>query len=97
MDKRRLGEIVTHETRGLSYEEVQKTKETKQQEVLDCLKLYGPMTAKACAYMLYGKGDRQLTAPRLTELMDAGKVEPYGKEKDAETHRLVTVYKIREA
>ena len=95
MEKARPGVPVTHETRAMANEMV--PRKTVQRQILECLKQYGPMTARECAYKLYRKRDRQLTAPRLTELTTKGLVEPIGTKTDKVTHRPVAVYSIREA
>ena len=95
MEKARPGVSVTHETRGLANEMA--PKETVQKLVMQCLKQFGPMTARECAYRIYKKADRQLTAPRLTELTKKGFVEPIGSKTDTVTRRPVAVYRIREA
>ena len=94
------GENVTHETRGLSHEKVNKQKRYRQ--ILETLRFYNyPMTAKEIAVDMRNKGyiptdERNFTAPRLTELSKAGTVEPCGKKYDRFTRKKVTAYRIRE-
>lgn len=57
------------------------------------------LTARECALQLYNEGkildhNRQMTAPRLTELMDKGVVELIGKRFDDLTGRMVGVYAL---
>ena len=58
------------------------------------------LTAREVAVILYNKGllinnERQATAPRLTELVDKGKVVVVGKKKDYITNVSVAVYTIQ--
>lgn len=91
------GVYVTHDTRALAHEKVDKQKRYAQ--ILECLQVK-PMTAKECAVELFTKGyaptaERNLTAPRLTELSKAGRVEPIGKKKCQYTGHTVAVYALR--
>lgn len=57
------------------------------------------LTAREVAIILYNKGllrsnERQATAPRLTELVDDGKVVIIGKRLDEISLRKVAVYTI---
>ena len=57
------------------------------------------LTARETAVILYNQGyvqsnERQVTAPRLTELMDAGKVTVIGKRLDPVSLKQVAVYSI---
>ena len=59
------------------------------------------LTAREVAIRLYNKGflmssERQATAPRLTELMDEGKVVVIGKRMDGISKRNVAVYSLKE-
>ena len=59
------------------------------------------MTAREVAVALYNKGylksnERQATAPRLTELVDAGKVKVIGKRMDNISLKSVAVYTIND-
>lgn len=96
MEKRRPGENITHETRGLSYEAVDKEKRATQ--IIECLK-EDPMTAKEIAVALYRKGlipspERNYTAPRLTELSQKGLVEPAYKKVCQYSGKKVAVYAL---
>lgn len=99
MIERRNGEMITLETRGESYETVDKAKRYGQ--ILECLKETPKMTAKEIAVRMWEKGytptsERNFTAPRLTEMSQMGIVEPVGKMKCQYTGKTVTVYDIRE-
>ena len=94
------GEFVTADTRAMAHETVDKQK--RYQQITDCLRRCGPMTAKELAVELCTEGvipstERNLTAPRLTELSKRGVVEPIGKTKCRYTGKTVAVYGIREA
>ena len=57
------------------------------------------LTARECALQLYNEGkifdhNRQMTAPRLTELEDKGVVKLIGKRFDDLTGRMVSVYSL---
>ena len=98
IEARRFGQDVTLETRHDAHESVDKEK--RQKQVLECLAKYGPMTAKECASAMFRKGyiptnERNFTAPRLTELARAGKVEAIGKKVCQWTGKKVAVYAIR--
>jgi hypothetical protein len=99
MEKRQPGEYTTYDTRGDSYELVDKQKRYKQ--ILEILGEHDEgLTAKETAvYMMRKKyiptSERNFTAPRLTELMDMGIVEPIGKKICKYSHKKVAVYAIR--
>lgn len=93
------GECVTLETRADSNETVDRNK--RYQQILECLREFGALTAKECAVMMMRKGysmtdERGLAAPRLTEMSQNGMVEPVGKKVCAYTGKKVAVYQIRE-
>lgn len=99
MEERRLGEVVTLETRGEAHERVDKQKRYRQ--ILEVLS-ERDMTAKECAVEMERRGyiptsERNFTAPRLTELSQKGLVEPVGKKVCAYTHKKVSVYALRRA
>lgn len=99
MEVRRPGENVTYDTRAEAHEQVDKQKRYAQ--IMECLS-EKPMTAKECAVELFTRGyaptaERNLTAPRLTELSKAGRVEPIGKRKCQYTGKTVAVYAVRRA
>ena len=97
MREREFGEVTTYETRGEAEKKVDKQK--RYQQIIACLN-EAPMTAKEIAYEMYRKGqiptsERNFTAPRLTELMNKGVVEPIGKQRCVWTGKMVTVYELR--
>lgn len=60
---------------------------------------YGDMTAREIGAILYRHGlvlspSRQQVQPRLTELMQEGKISVVGKRKDSLTKRSVAVYHL---
>ena len=91
---------ISKETRRESYNAVLPTKRQRQSLILSLLRESGPMTAQELADELHRRGhtpsnERNLAAPRLTELKDAGKVEPIGKKICHKTGRNVTVWAER--
>lgn len=97
--RRRYGEDPRLETRAEANETVKR--EIRYRQILDCLEERGPSTAKQVAVWLCMTGqtptsDRNLSAPRLTELCQAGLVEPIGKTRCVFTGKTVTVYGLRE-
>lgn len=98
MIERREGELTTYDTRAEAHESVDK--ETRYKQIIEVLQ-GRQHTAKEIAYLLYHKKliptpERNYTAPRLTELMKKGVVEPVGKKKCAWTGKTVAVYRLRE-
>ena len=98
MRHREYGENTPAETRHEAHESV--NKEIRYKQILECLE-FEPMTAKEMAVALYVNGkiptsERNFTAPRLTELMEQGIIEPIGKKKCQWTGKKVTVYALRE-
>lgn len=98
--KRMLGEYTPFETRAESNESVNKEKRYKQ--ILGILEGSGSdgMTAKEVAVEMHRRNytpsaERNFSAPRLTELQKAGKVEAIGKTKCRYTGKTVAVYVIR--
>ena len=93
---------ITTETRWESFEKIQHS--TLPQMILEVLEqaknlCYGALTAREIAEILQEKGysrngERQTTAPRLTELVDAGKVKVVGKVKDKNTNRNVATFML---
>ena len=74
-------------------------KQKRYGEILAMLSKWGDLTAKECAYLMFRQGfipsaERNFTAPRLTELRQAGKVEVTGKRVCKWTGRNVAVYGI---
>ena len=99
MIARRYGEDPRLEARATANETVDRQKRYKQ--ILECLEDRGASTAKEIAVWMCLTGqattsDRNLAAPRLTELCEKGKVEPIGKTKCRYTGKTVTVYGLRE-
>lgn len=88
----------TFETRRDANLSVDKT--MRQRQVLECLK-ERPMTAKEVALRMTQKGhvpysDRNFASPRLTELMEIGKVKTIGKTTCQFTGRTVAVFALTE-
>ena len=88
---------ITKETRKESYEKLDSA--TIRQLCLDVLSNGKPTTAKEIAVILHERHlipypVRQAVAPRLTELMQEGKVEAVDKVYDPETERNVAVYRL---
>lgn len=59
------------------------------------------MTARECAERLYNMGMleypiRQGVAPRICEMLDMGILEENGRKIDCKTHKLVTIYQLKE-
>jgi hypothetical protein len=99
MERRRIGEITTLDTRSEANETVDKKKRYKQ--IIEILYGGKEMTAKEIAVEMCNRGyiptnERNFTAPRLTELSYKGIVEPIGKQKCTYTGKKVAVYKLRE-
>ena len=93
----RPAEIVTHSTRGLSNESVDRAKRYSQ--IIECLREKPDMTAKQVAVMMLDKGyiptsERNFTAPRLTEMYYKGIVNTIGKTKCEYTGKTVAVYRL---
>ena len=75
IELRNPGEFTTLETRHDSHETVDKHR--RYQQILQCLREYGPMTAKECAERMRQKGyiptnERNYVSPRMTEMTDRG-------------------------
>lgn len=99
MEERLPGEYTTIETRADSNETVDRNK--RYQQILECLRQCGALTAKECAVIMQKKGyiptsERNFTAPRMTELSKIGEIEPVGKKVCAYTGKKVAVYQIRD-
>lgn len=59
------------------------------------------MTARECAEKIYNMGlleypIRQGVAPRICEMLDMGILEENGRKIDNKTHKLVTIYRLKE-
>ena len=88
---------ISDETRRESYHAVLPNVNIRQKAVLKVLQEWGDMTAQEIAYVLHWSGitpgdERNFTAPRLTELKQAGKVRTVGKKICDRTGRTVTVW-----
>ena len=101
MIQTRPGVYVEAETRAISNELVDK--DQYYSWIIQVLKFYKDraMSAREIAIQLWRRGltisdERQVTAPRLTELKRMWIVEAVGKEKDIITGRLVTKYRLKE-
>ena len=97
-EPRRLGTNPLSECKVESEEKVDKEK--RYMQIIKILEENKYMTAKEIAVEMFNKGyvpttDRNFSSPRLTELMQMGKVEPLGKKKCSYTNKTVTVFKIR--
>lgn len=91
---------IPKETRRESYNAVKPSVQQRQAAVLEILEEHGEMTAQEVADELHRRGltlsnERNLSAPRITELRDAGKVEATGKKVCSKTGRKVTVWAVR--
>ena len=103
IEVRRAGEIPTFDTRAEANEKVDRKKRYRQ--IIGIMKeyeLFKKLTAKDIAVIMHEKGftpteERNFTAPRLTELTQAGIVEPCGKTRCLHTGKTVTVYRLRRA
>lgn len=100
MESRQPGEYTTYDTRGESNERLDRQKRYTQ--IMAILKAHPEgLTAKEVAVWMHKlkytrSTERNLSAPRLTELMNDGKVEPIGKKVCQYTGRKVAVFAIRE-
>jgi len=99
MEARRLGTDPRKDTRAEANESVDRQKRYRQ--IIECLEERGASTAKEIAVWICLTGqattsDRNLAAPRLTEMCEKGMVEPVGKTKCRYTGKTVTVYDLRE-
>lgn len=100
IEKSLPGEIVTLNTRYDSNEIIDREKRYKQ--IIEIMSEHPqPLTAKEIAMFMYGKGytptgERNFSAPRLTELSQKGVVEPIGKKKCFYTGKTVAVYRLIE-
>lgn len=65
----------------------------RQWLVFGILEQYGAMTAREVCSRL-GSDDMNYVRPRLTELVQMGKIEIIGKKKDTATNRTTSVYQI---
>ena len=87
--------MITFETRQEAHKAVDKTQRYSQ--ILEILTDLGPMTAKEVAVELHMRGctgtdDRNTAAPRLTEMVQDGRVRVIGKAKCEYTGKTVAVF-----
>lgn len=90
--------IITFETRQLSFEDIKPERKKRYNEILSRL-MTKPMTAKEIAVEMYElelipSTERNYTAPRLTELEKMGLVKVIDKKKCNYTGKTVAVYEI---
>ena len=98
--KRLPGETTTFETRAESNDLV--PRELRYKQIVEIFEDMKPrnLTAKEVAVFMFNRGftpnaERNFSAPRITELMQKGIVEPAGKTKCRYTGKTVTIYRIR--
>lgn len=65
----------------------------RQWLVFGILEQYGAMTAREVCIKL-GSNDMNYVRPRLTELVQMGKIEIIGKKRDSVTNRNTSVYQV---
>ena len=98
--KRLPGEMTTFDTRAESNDLV--PRELRYKQIVEIFEDMKPrnLTAKEVAIFMHNRGftpndERNFSAPRLTELMQKGIVEPAGKTKCRYTGKTVTIYRLR--
>lgn len=89
---------ITHQTRQLSFEDIQLKKKIRYEQILNRL-IKGKKTAKEIAVELFElklipNAERNYTAPRLTELEKLGIVKSAEKKICQYTGKKVAVYEI---
>ena len=99
MQERLAGQMPTHDNRAIAHESIDKNQRYRQ--IKEILADYGQLTAKEIAVEMQRRGyaptsERNLSAPRLTELSIKGVVEPVGTKKCRYTGRNVSVFALRE-
>lgn len=87
------------ETSTESFNIVSKTLSERYAMVMECLEGMGEATANEIAMKLTNEGKlpyftRNFVHPRLTELVDKGKVITVGKKLDSITNRTCILYKL---
>ena len=98
IQERRAGENPMAECRAESNEEVDRDKRYSQ--IIGILKDNPDgLTAREISQSMVARAyipraERNFASPRLTELMQRGRVEPIGKKKCFFTDRMVTVFKL---
>lgn len=94
-------ELPTFTTRGISNEEVDRNKRYSQ--IIEVLSKHPEgMTAKEIAVEMYHNhmsysAERNISAPRLNELMNMDRVVVIGKKKCSYSGKSVSVFKLKEA
>ena len=96
--KNRATSKTTEETRRESHEKT--NKQALAVEVVNALR-GKQLTAREIAVEMYNDGllpypARAVVQPRITELVQDGKVEAVGKKMDEETQRIVAIYRVVE-
>ena len=92
--------ITTYQTRLDSLIAVESTKQKRCRDILNILyEFEDGLTAREIAKLLFNRGlsataERNQSAPRLTEMEEAGKVKVIGKRLDEISNRNVAVYVI---
>lgn len=91
--------MITHETRQLSFADIQDKTKIRYIQILN--RLNKPKTAKELAVELFELGyipstERNYTAPRLTELKKMGYVKATDKKKCEYTGKTVAVYERKQ-
>lgn len=90
---------ITRETRQLSFEDINKSKRKRYEQILEILK-GREMTAKEVAVEMYNRNltdstDRNYSQPRLYELVNMNYVEIVGKKICEYTNKKVSVYRLK--
>lgn len=90
--------IIAMKTRQLSFDDIKPKRKKRYEEILDRL-MTSPKTAKEIARELFDLGitntsERNVSAPRLTELESMGLVKVIDKKKCEYTGKKVAVYEI---
>jgi predicted ArsR family transcriptional regulator len=91
---------ITAETRRESHSAAQTDAAARRRVILEILSGSNGMTAREVAAELHRRGitptgERNYSAPRLTELKEAGEIEVTGKRLCTQTGRNVAVWRIR--
>lgn len=98
-EKRLPGEAITLQCRKEAYEQVDK--ETMYQHIRTIMKeIKEPMTVREVSEEMYRRKytsspERQVCAPRITEMSQMGELEPCGKKECPYSHVNVTKFKLR--
>lgn len=100
-ERQRLpGEMTTFDTRAESNDLV--PRELRYKQIIEIFEDQAPrnLTAKEVAIFMHNRGftpndEQNFSAPRITELMQKGIVEPAGKTKCRYTGKTVTIYRLR--